>query len=197
MKTILITVGIVMLVMAGSIGFLIKKDIVQVSGQGDLGARTFTYFAGDVFGSKTGTTTIMKAWGGNYTATSSATKKIAGFYDQATFTISGKASTSDTLFYMSILGSNDDECDTASTTRGNNLDTVLVDDINWFDVGHHINGWSGSQTLNTGTTTFRWTLPGVIETTNTDFILEDLNYECLKFEGMGSSTEIWMQMKLK
>jgi hypothetical protein len=155
--------------------------------------RTFTYFAGDIFGTKVGTTTTGEEWYGSHVATSSKIVRTGGMFNTAIITNMATEASSTGNIIMSILGSNDDECDTASTTTTG--DFVVTGDINWFDLGIHTRELAGSQTGTAATSTFNLSFTEPKQTNQ--IILQDLNYECLKFIASGKTVSLWTQLRMK
>ena len=163
----------------------------------DLGM-SFVYYAGDVIGTKVGTTTTGVNFritvSGGQSATSTYIKKTGGGFNQAIYTIGAINASSSSNFQMSFLGSNDQDCDTASSTTSY-ADIVLTGEVNWFDIGDHLRNKVHSTSLAAGTSTLVWDNP--VAGTGRTVILTDLSYECLALQVSGSSTNIWTQLKLK
>lgn len=138
--------------------------------------------ARDMAGTRVATTTTgagyYKLPANNGTTTKSI--QIGGDYDLATFTfkVTAASSSPDGTFTWAVLGSNDASCNTASTSS-ETLNTVLVKDINWFDIS------SGKITATGAVAT------GTVTT------LTNLNWSCLALETNGSSTTVWSQMRVK
>ena len=158
----------------------------------------FVNYAGDVVGSKSGTTTTGVNFSvtstGGQSATTSYIKKTGGIQDIAIYTIKVlEATSSNANLNFSFLGSNDYECETASTTSS--IDAITVPDINWFDVSDHLKDRVHSTAFSSATTTFSWINP--VSESGKVIILEDLSYECLRLDMSGSSTVAWIQLKLK
>lgn len=151
--------------------------------------------ASDVIGTKTGTTTAGVLFNSLDNGTTTYVTKIGNNINQATYTFNAKnaSSTPSGQVYLSFLGSNDDYCETATTTTI--YDVVTKSQINWFDIGTHLRELAGSQTLGAGTSTMSWAPTGVGQ--NRTVSLMDLNYECLALQVNASSTELWAQVKMK
>ena len=175
------------------IGGIIGLNLNQPDGLG-LATTEFRNYASDVIGTKIGTTTTGVLW-----PTSTTTKeyiiKTGGGIKQATFTVKPTvtpAAWSQDVF-LNFYGSNDDYCDTATTTSV--LDKVITSEINWFDIGTNLREFAGSQTIagatSTITATFAKTIQGKVVN------LTDLNYECLKVGVVASGTTLWAQVKTK
>lgn len=159
---------------------------------------SFFYNATDLVGTKTGTSTVYVGFYGNLTATSSYVKRISSNYDTLSISLSGNASSTPIeapgKFHFSIYGSNDDYCDTASSTTIYN--TVTTNQINWYDIGGHVANLAGSQSL-TGTSTIIWTMAGEQSRQGKELTFENINYDCIKLDANGSSTELFAQIRLK
>jgi len=175
------------------IGGIIGVNLNQPDGLG-LATTEFRNYASDVIGTKTGTTTTGVLWPAA-TTTKEYIIKTGGGIKQATFTIkptvTPAAWSQDVL--LNFYGSNDDYCDTATTTSV--LDAVITSEINWFDIGTNLREFAGSQTIagatSTITATFAKTNQGKVVN------LTDLNYECLKVGVVASGTTLWAQVKTK
>lgn len=198
MKKILSTIGIIgviavavyttYLATGGTGGELLGGQLSDTSG-------TFVYYAGDLIGTKTGTSTSpVGFYGDNTVASSTYTTKIGNRYKDLTFYNQAVNASSSAMVYFSVLGSNDMDCDTA-TTSTSLANTIVTGDINWFDIGQNVKNLAGSQTL-AGTSTIAWDTSGADGTGNT-FTLTDVNTECVRLEVSASSTELWTQLKLR
>lgn len=152
-------------------GFLLLKDKEPVALGGTYNKPTA------VFGTLSKTVVTGKNFNGLASAngTSSYATFIGGDTDTAVYTIKIKnaSTTPSSYFTWNILGSNDDGCFTSGSST-----------INWFDVDP-TNARRQATITNTGMAT------GTIVT------LTDLNWQCLMFEGNGSSTEVWVQLTTK
>ena len=175
------------------IGGIIGVNLNQPDGLG-LATTEFRNYASDVIGTKTGTTTTGVLWPAA-TTTKEYIIKTGGGIKQATFTI--KPTVTPATWSQEVLlnfyGSNDDYCDTATTTSS--MDKVITSEINWFDIGTNLREFAGSQTIagatSTITATFAKTIQGKVVN------LTDLNYECLKVGVVASGTTLWAQVKTK
>lgn len=195
MKTsyVIITIIVIALIGAG-IGYQLNKP--------DLGGTaTFVSYAGDVIGTKTGTTTVGANFSvtgsGGQSATSTYVTKLSNYYNEATYTAQVKQASSSANIHVVFLGSNDDYCDTATTTSGIGNDVVIMGQINWFDVSNHLLNLSATETFYNGTSTLVWDTSGLNNGAGKEMTLTDLNYECLALQVSGSSTVLWAQVKLK
>jgi len=173
------------------IGFLVFKDTNGQLGA-DPSAGAEIDYASDVVGTRVGTTTA----GVYFASRATSTYRIrTGAAEQLNLTMSAiKASTTPGSWVnLSLLGSNDWDCATASTTGGQ-MNPILTTDINWYDIGHHVAELAGSQTIPTATSTLTWT-SGAGQ--SREITLKDLNYECVAVQISSSSTEVFMQARLK
>lgn len=182
-----------LIVLLALIGGLYFKDVGQVLG---LSSTEFINYASDVMGTKSGTsTTPVTFYGNNTVASTTYVSKIGNHISQAIYTFQAveASSTLGANAYFSFLGSNDDYCDTASTTTS--LGAVTTEEINWFDIGDHLLNKVHSTSLPTGTSTLPWLNPTV--GAGKVAILDNINYECLKLSVNASSTSLWAQIKTK
>lgn len=139
----------------------------------------------NVIGTRVGTTTTG---GGFYgaAATNGSTSmpfNIGTQTDSVNFTIRliGASTTPSSIFTWAVLGSNDFNCETASTTTTAN-NQVIKKDVNWYKLGGTDMGQlTNSSGAATGTT---------VSFTN-------LTFQCLNFEANGSSTVALVQMITK
>ncbi len=145
----------------------------------------------DVIGTKSGTSTTAVTFVNN-SATSTYITRIGKNADQVTYTFNNKTYVAGggVNAQVQIMGSNDFNCATASTTTGV-LNPILVRDINWFDAGQHYRGLTSSLTQSNGTTTFAINPTGVMQ--GKEITLENLDYECLKMYISASGTSLWVQ----
>lgn len=173
-----------------------KQSIPETLG---LGSYEVHDNATDVFGSKTVTTTAGQVFSVSalipgQSATSTAVKKIGNQASSAIYTIMPTVVSSTANLRWEIQGSQDFYCETTATSGGN---LPLVSEINWFSVGDHSRG--NSQTTSFGNTTstefYTWNNP--MAGTGQTVILENLNYECLRLNMSGSSTEAWIQLSTR
>ena len=186
MKKYLIIGGIILI--AGVFFYLYREQPVEGSVQ---------IVSGEVIGTRVGTTTTGVAFYGNYTATSTyyATTTNAETI-MLTLKATKASSTPSGGLHFSLYGSNDYNCMTGTTTLNANggANQILRSEINWYDVGSHVAELAGSQTLSSATSTFVWSPLG---DSTKDVTLVNMNYQCLKVEASGSSTELMMQLKAR
>ena len=143
----------------------------------------------DVFGLQVGTSTTATAEGSFYTArhnnaTTSKALLLNGMTDTATYTIRPITASSSSWFDWKIFGSNDTDCDTSTTTTVYE-NTVITDQINWYDADPTNSRTAGTITNMTDSAT------------GTVVLLTDLNWRCLRFDAMGASTTIGVQLREK
>lgn len=130
--------------------------------------------------------------------------KTGGFSGTTTYPFSLNKASETTLVFdvvkasstaaisLSILGSNDPGCGTATTTTIYNL--LTVGQIRWFDASPFIDNASVISSFSNATGTITWTNPQMIQRA---LHFTELNMECLAVEVNASSTEIYGQYKLK
>ncbi len=143
----------------------------------------------DVFGTTSGTSTVATAAGSFYTArknnaTTSKAIELNSLTDTALYTIRPLTASSSSFFDWKIFGSNDRHCATTSVsvTYG---ETVLASDISWYDADP-----SNSRTVGT--------LENMSDNaTGTAVLLTDVAWRCLRFDAMGASTTIAVQLREK
>lgn len=179
---------------ASYVGYITKTD--QALGLAD---SSFAKYATDVIGTKSATTTTgvnfrVTSTGGQ-SATSSYVSRIGENTNEAIYTIMATAVSSTANAVFEIQGSNDDYCDTSTSTTI--YDIVTTDQINWFSAGDHLKGRSQGTALSSASSTAAvvWTNPKQGE--GQEIILENLNYECLRLNVSGSSTVLWAQINTK
>lgn len=176
---------VLLLVVIGTIWFTQTQPLGKASSQ-------FASYASDLIGTKSGTTTTGVAFAAS--TTREYVIKTGGLINSASFTFKPTATPGPTgLVNLQFYASNDDYCDTATTTSS--LDSVIMSEINWFDIGTHIVNLAGSQTLNDATSTVVWAPTGTAH--GKEVTLNNLNYECLKVGVTASSTTLWAQVKTK
>lgn len=181
------------LIMVVAIGVIVYQGDVKQSVKEVLGGQAGTII--ELVGSRVGTTTTAVAFTDN-SATSTYPLEIGREYDTVDFSIKTTAygAGGDNNAKFSVLGSNDFDCDTASTSTSF-ISTVLTSDINWFDISSHIANLAGSKTLNAGTSTIAW-YPTAIEQ-GTVLTLENLNTRCLALQVSASGTSLFIQAQKK
>lgn len=182
-----IIIGLVIIAIAFLGYYFFKSDTAAEN----LGAVIPTGMPIDVIGTRVGTTTTGVGFYGLFAATTSVISRIDSYTDTVTFTIDAVSASSSGAAHFSILGSNDLQCDTASTSAGT-MNTVVTTDIRWFDLGTNLLNLAGTATLTTGTSTYAWT--GITSGDRKQIVLTDVNTSCLKFEANASSTILQVQM---
>lgn len=186
MKKVLI-IGIALAVLIAGVLYFTRDD--------GLGAESSAGpeidYASDVIGTRVGTTTA-----GVYflnTAASSTYRVGVGGADEATFTVLPTiASSTGAIAHFTFWGSNDFDCTTSSTTGGS-LNPILTTDINWYDIGDHVDNLAGTQSLSATSTVAMTIYQGL----GKDIVLSNLNYQCIKISAHASSTYLLMQARLK
>lgn len=189
MKKILIG-GLAVVAIIAVTAFFITRDKEEVVGATPSAGAEIDY-ASDVIGSRTGTTTIGAYFA---TETASTTYRVrTGGASQAVFTVLVTHASTTAHASFNFYGSNDWDCATASSTGGN-LNPILTSDINWYDIGTHLNNLAGSATLSTATSTISWTPTAGA---SNDIVLTNLNYECIKVDASALASILLMQVRLK
>lgn len=149
----------------------------------------------DIIGTHISTTTTYEYFNAYTQGSTTAIKRIDSYVDTVTFTLDAVASTTVNgtagLVYFSILGSNDRDCDTATTTTSL-TNTVITTDIRWFDLGTNLLNLAGSATLPTATST--WVLSGYGTGARTQIVLTDVNTKCIAFQANSTTTDLQVQM---
>jgi len=134
----------------------------------------------DMIGTQNASTTVGEYFDALTSASSTAIKKIGTYIDTVTFTIHAVSATSTADAYFAILGSNDQNCDTA-TTSTSYPNQSLKNEIRWFDIGQNLLNLTGTLTFaSTGTTTLEWI--DIVAGDGRQIVLTDVNTECIKFE---------------
>jgi len=152
----------------------------------------------DIIGTSIATTTTYEYFNAYTEATTTAVKRIGAHIDTLTFFLDAMAST--TVHgavgpvYVSILGSNDQQCDTASTTTSMPNQSILSE-IRWFDIGTNLLNLAGSATLPAGTSTMAWS--GYGTDGRTQIVLTNVNTKCIAFQANASTTDLNVQMMTK
>ena len=191
MKKIFVLGGIVIIGIL-IVAFFINKDGDANENLGEANIK----LPSDVIGTKTGTTTA----GVYFASRATSTYRIkSGSADQLMLTMLAiKASTTPGSWVnLSLLGSNDWDCMTATSTLNANDTTnqqVLTSEVNWYDIGQHVVELAGTQTIPSATSTLTWTSTAGH---SQDITLTNLNYQCVKVEISSSSTEVFMQARNK
>lgn len=151
--------------------------------------------ARDIFGVKgTATSTTPLGFYGANVASTTYPVFVGQDTDLAIISLYTDVASSTANWQLSILGSNDSACDTATTSPdvGN---PVLVADINWFDIADHLTNKVHPTSLGIGTTTIPYLNPA--GGTGRTLILENLNYKCIALNVSASSTTGWAQIQTK
>lgn len=136
----------------------------------------------NLFGSRSGTTTTgTKFYGNGQSGTTSAITFIKKEIDAAivTFKITDASSTPSGILTYELLGSNDNFCNTASTTTTAD-NQVIVKDINWYKLGTE-----GKITATSDVAT------------GTVVSIQNLTWNCLNVQLAGSSTIALVQLVVK
>jgi hypothetical protein len=176
---LVLSVSVICSVAILGIGLLIPKTETALAGQSKQPR--------DVFGTQIGTTTAPTTSGsffGDYAAnsTTSSVLLLDGTTDIVLLTMKALTASSSAFYEWNVFGSNDTNCDTATTSTIFNVATVSQ--INWYDVDPTNSRTSG-----------RSTNPG--NATGTSVLFNNLNWRCLKVLANGSSTTVLMQIKEK
>jgi hypothetical protein len=192
-KTNKISLGII-IGLAVLIGVLLGSNYISKS----FGANPVANDGGftvNLIGSQVGTTTTAVAFYGTtgVTATSTYPIRIRPGTDKLTLKLlATEASSTGATINLSLLSSDDFDCNTATTSTI--YDVATMNQIKWYDAASHIRELAGSTSINTGTTTISFTpLAG----TGKEINLVDLNSECLALQISGSSTAVMVQFKTK
>ena len=197
MKNKLILGGVIIILLAGVWAWQCGRNGNAEEEEAKLGLQ-FINWAGDVVGTKVGTTTTPVGFGNDGTtarATSSYISEVGGLASIAVYTLQVQEASSTGDLHFEFLGSQDDHCNATATYSYLLDDIVLNQEINWFDISDHLTNKVHSTTLPSATTTFVWLDP--LERTGKVIAFENLNYECLRLDVSGSSTELWAQLRLK
>lgn len=149
-----------------------------------------------LIGSRTGTTTT----GVNFYVRAASTTypfRLGPDKTNVTFFISALATTTDLQggqASISVLASNDDQCDTASTSAGILLTTV-TGDITWFDASSNVKDSVGQTSLASSTVVFNF--PGLNMAKRRELVLKDLNAKCMALEVSASSSVLYTEFMAK
>ena len=148
----------------------------------------------DLVGSRVGTTTTGVSFA-PFSASTTYRTLLNGDIDTAIITLKAtNASTTNGVLNMHILGSNDSTCTATSTLAGVQINQVVQQDINWFDLAPHIKDLAGSTAITNATTTIQWlTSRGL----GKEIVLTDLNLTCIALEIRGASTTLHSQIRTK
>lgn len=192
-RNLVIIGGTILVSLIFLIGIVYKQESLG------LASNQFIPYAQDVIGTKSGTTTTFVGFGvtgnNNHTATTSYVTKTGGEIDEAIYTFQAKASSSATVAFA-LFGSNDDYCNTATTSTV--LDKVTTGDIFWVNLAEHYRGKVHGTSISTATSSLAWNTSGYnAGKAGTEIVLTDLGFECLRLDVSGSSTELRAQIKTK
>jgi hypothetical protein len=152
----------------------------------------FIEYTGDVIGTKNGTTTTAEGFYGNHTGSSSYISKI-GSANTAVYAFWVKNASSSADIRFSILASNDDFCETATTSSGVGYDVVTMSQIKWFDAAPFLD-MHAAQSLTNGTSTFNWNTSDGAGSGRT-LLLTKLVAQCLRLDVNASSTELRAEIR--
>lgn len=159
----------------------INNDNLSVGGN--------TATAVDLIGTRVGTSTTGVAFTSTSTVTSYR-KFIGGSVDEAVLNIIPTAASNATV-YISVLASNDSQCDVSTTTSSG----VNAQDINWYDALYTLKGLAGSTTFTAATSTITWS--PTLAKAGKQIVLTNLNTNCLRFDIAATSTTLYAQLKTK
>lgn len=145
----------------------------------------------DLIGTRVGTSTTGVAFTSTSTITS-YTKFVGSDVDEAILSITPTAASSATVL-LNVFGSNDSQCDTATTTSTTLANKV---DINWYDLNTNILNLAGSNSaIVAATSTITWSPTGAKQ--GKQLVLTNLNNQCLRFDVAATSTTLYAQLKTK
>ena len=189
-RLLLVSIGTLIMVVIIGVFVFLNSGSQSITSQ--LGGQSGTVI--DLVGSRIGTTTTP-VYNNVSTGTTTYPIVIGREYDTVDFNIK-VTDASSTLLRMdlSVLGSNDASCSTASTTT-TMADTVVTSDINWFDLGTHNLNLAGSNTISSGTTTIAWTPLGKGD--GKQLSLTGLNTTCVALQVHASGTALYIQANKK
>ena len=150
----------------------------------------------NLIGTRTASTTVGVGWYGKYAASTTYPFSVSGVNSASLVFDAVSASTSaqgGSGVHIAILGSNDPECATASTTSS--LNAMLVTEIKWFDAGPYLANAAVTSALSSATTTIAWENPftGAQRVLN----FQNLNINCLGVQVNASSTSLQASYRLK
>ena len=151
---------------------------------------TSTNIAYNLIGTRVGTTTTG-VYFSDGTATTSYPIIITKAANEATLLLYAvSASSTGAHAALSIFGSNDFDCDTASTSSGT-LNNMTTGAVMWFDIGNNVSGLAGSQTITNASSTISWSPTTSLGKAIT---ITDLHYDCIKVDVNASSTIMHAQI---
>ncbi len=172
----------------------VKETLEKTLG---LATAEFQKYTTDVIGTKIGTTTTGVAFSVGATGGQSATTSyvtLIGNRDEVTYTGQILEASSTANMQIDFLGSSDDYCNTTNTDV--DVDTPLVVDINWFDIGGHLLNLDSTGTFDNGTSTLAWDTSG-LKGVGKAMTLTNLDYRCLRIDVSGSSTLFRAELRTK
>ena len=148
--------------------------------------------ANNLIGTRVSTTTTGVAWGAA-TTTNRYTHYIGADVDEVTFFLQTTAAVASSSVLMNIFASNDQYCNTATTSTTMNVPTVS--EINWYDASYLIKDLAGSATIAVATGTVTWypktaQLKKIIN-------LENVNARCLALEVASADTSLYAAITKK
>ena len=164
----------------------------------------FQRFDSDVIGTHTGTTTTGVAFRitatGGQTATTTYISRIGGNKNVAAYHITPTAASSSANAIFSLMGSNDDYCETTATSTTDKAcvgDCVLDSEIHWHNLVNHLKDTDHSTSFDNASSTLirNWQNPKV--GAGNEIVLKDLDEECLRMDVTGSSTVIYSGLRTK
>ena len=142
----------------------------------------------DIIGTRVGTTTTSVAYGPQ-SATTTYPVQLQERKTDITLYLESLASSTAAIGNVSLnlVGSNDQECYTASTTSGT-MNPIIAGNIHWYDIASNIRGASGLTSIPSATTTISWATNGKLN--GRTLILEGVNAKCFAIQVSASSTEL-------
>lgn len=194
-KTIIISVIALLLVVGIASAVTVSVDELRalMGNEQSLGGRQIiSGYAVDLIGTRVGTTTAGVVFASG-SATTSYPIFIGSDIKEVTYTIKNTDANAGNTAKFSLLGSNDLDCDTATTTTSF-ANTIVTGDINWFDIGDNFKDKVHSTSLIAATSTI--TMDVITQGKGRQIILTNLNYECLSLRVKASST-LYAQIKTK
>ena len=186
-KVIGIVLGIALL---AGIGYYFYQSN-EPSTESRVGAVLPTGMPIDMVGTRVGTTTTGVYFSDGL-ATTSAIKRIESYVDTVTFTVDAVSATSTAgVAFFKVFGSNDLQCDTATTTTTMD-NTVITSEVRWFSINTNLMNLAGSLTIPTASSTYTWS--GFSTGSRNSFTLTDVNTRCIKLDVSGIKAIMQIQM---
>ena len=145
-------------------------------------------------GTRIGTSTSPVNIYGDNVASTTYPAFIGREINTATIEIGVINASSTSNVHLSLLGSNDDECDTATTTTSY-TNQATIGQIKWYDLGEHLSNKVHSTSLAVGTSTLIWTNPTA--GTTREIVLENLHSQCVALQVNGSYVQLWSRITTK